>query len=199
MFLKIRVQKGVVNTKHDNPNLFFSQNRFGFTVRWIVSGETISQATYFEGDVIVVPENPTQANATFKGWTPEVPETMPAQNIDFVTTWNVSAHEHEAFIAGAYAPTCTEAGYTGNTYCKSCGETISAGQPIPKLGHNYQKHESEKNGVHTITNTCTRCGHTTRSSYNENKSGKYVSLRDFLNMIFEWIFETIFKVPYKKR
>lgn len=34
--------------------------------------------------------------------------------------------------------TCTENGYTGDTYCKSCGEVITAGSVIPALGHNFK-------------------------------------------------------------
>ena len=31
--------------------------------------------------------------------------------------------------------TCTEEGYTGDTYCKGCGEKLSVGSAITKLGH----------------------------------------------------------------
>ena len=34
-------------------------------------------------------------------------------------------------------PTCTEKGYTGDTYCKDCGEKLSGGKEIPALGHSY--------------------------------------------------------------
>lgn len=34
--------------------------------------------------------------------------------------------------------TCTENGYTGDTYCKSCGEVITAGSVIPALGHTFK-------------------------------------------------------------
>lgn len=34
--------------------------------------------------------------------------------------------------------TCTENGYTGDTYCKSCGEVITAGSVIPALDHNFK-------------------------------------------------------------
>lgn len=44
------------------------------------------------------------------------------------------------------AATCTEAGYTGDTYCLDCKELLLEGKSIPALGHNYV------NGI------CTRCG-----------------------------------------
>ena len=33
--------------------------------------------------------------------------------------------------------TCTEKGYTGDTYCKGCGEKLSDGKDIPMLDHDY--------------------------------------------------------------
>ncbi|MGN0458542.1 MAG: chitobiase/beta-hexosaminidase C-terminal domain-containing protein [Eubacterium sp.] len=38
-------------------------------------------------------------------------------------------------IRGAKEPTCTEEGYTGDTYCLGCGELLCAGDVIPKLTH----------------------------------------------------------------
>lgn len=31
--------------------------------------------------------------------------------------------------------TCTEEGYTGDTFCRGCGEKVSSGSSTPKLGH----------------------------------------------------------------
>ncbi|MBQ7580168.1 MAG: hypothetical protein IJU39_02550, partial [Clostridia bacterium] len=38
-------------------------------------------------------------------------------------------------LTGAVAATCTEAGYTGDTVCNDCGETVATGSVIPALGH----------------------------------------------------------------
>ena len=38
-------------------------------------------------------------------------------------------------IRNAKAATCTEDGYSGDTYCKDCGEKIGTGTPIPAKGH----------------------------------------------------------------
>lgn len=43
--------------------------------------------------------------------------------------------------------TCTEAGYTGDTYCTECGEVVSKGKEIAALGHDYDSNLK-----------CTRCG-----------------------------------------
>lgn len=39
---------------------------------------------------------------------------------------------------------CTEEGYTGDVYCKNCGELIESGEPISKTSHTY------KDGICTV-------------------------------------------------
>ncbi len=57
------------------------------------------------------------------------------------------AHEHTE-LRDAKETTCTENGYTGDTYCLDCGAKVYSGANIQTSGHNY------KNGI------CTRCGET---------------------------------------
>lgn len=63
------------------------------------------------------------------------------------------------------AATCTTAGYTGDTYCKSCNTKLSTGKSIAAKGHSTttktQKATASKDGK--ITTTCTRCGTTTKT------------------------------------
>lgn len=49
-------------------------------------------------------------------------------------------------LRNAREATCTEDGYSGDTYCLVCGEKIATGSVIPSTGHNYD------NGI------CTGCG-----------------------------------------
>lgn len=42
-------------------------------------------------------------------------------------------------VRGAKAATCTEKGYTGDTYCKTCMRMIQSGTDIDALGHNFAK------------------------------------------------------------
>ena len=44
-------------------------------------------------------------------------------------------HDGGTEIKNAKAATCTEKGYTGDTYCKGCGEKLADGKDIPALGH----------------------------------------------------------------
>ena len=67
-------------------------------------------------------------------------------------------------LRNAKEATCTEPGYTGDTYCKDCGEKISTGTPTPAKGHNWNEGKittaptCENAGVKTYT--CTVCNAT---------------------------------------
>ncbi|MBR2571189.1 MAG: hypothetical protein IKE30_03565 [Clostridia bacterium] len=50
--------------------------------------------------------------------------------------------------------TCTRDGYTGDIYCKGCGERIGKGSGIAALGHLWQE------ATYTAPKTCARCGAT---------------------------------------
>lgn len=73
------------------------------------------------------------------------------------------------------AATCTTAGYTGDTYCKTCNKKLSTGKSIAAKGHSTttktQKATASKDGK--ITTTCTRCGTTTKTVKITFKGSKY--------------------------
>lgn len=89
------------------------------------------------------------------------------------------------------AATCTTAGYTGDTYCKTCNKKLSTGKSIAAKGHSTttktQKATASKDGK--ITTTCTRCGTTTKTvkiakvskikyTYNGKKQTPSVTVKD---------------------
>ena len=47
-------------------------------------------------------------------------------------------HQHTAEAVEDKAATCTEAGYTGRTYCNECGSVVDWGTVVPATGHNYE-------------------------------------------------------------
>ena len=51
-----------------------------------------------------------------------------------VTSW----HEHTAHAISDKAATCTEAGYTGRTYCEICNSVVDWGTTVPATGHSYE-------------------------------------------------------------
>ena len=54
-----------------------------YTATFTFDGAAISTKQYNAGDAIVKPADPTKDGYTFKGWTPAVPSTMPAQDMTF--------------------------------------------------------------------------------------------------------------------
>ena len=60
--------------------------------------------------------------------------------------------------------TCTEAGYTGDLYCKDCRTTIRTGSSIPAKGHTWGQWKTTKKATCTEagieTHECRKCGKT---------------------------------------
>ena len=81
----------------------------------------------------------------------------------------------DTYVKDAKAPTCTEEGYTGDTYCADCDALLTKGEAIPATGHNWGEWETvtpatcEKNGLeqrvcrndssHVQENILTATGH----------------------------------------
>ena len=84
------------------------------------------------------------------------------ETVTYTVTRSKCTHEH---TAGRYysSPSCTSSGYSGDTYCKDCNETISYGYTISAYGHDYDngvittEPTAETDGI--ITYTCKRCKH----------------------------------------
>lgn len=57
-----------------------------YTVEWTVDGSAVSE-TYKKGESIILPEVPEKYGYIFGGWTPEVPVTMPDENLTFNGSW----------------------------------------------------------------------------------------------------------------
>ena len=81
------------------------------------------------------------------------------------TALNPEKHVNKEVINTKEA-TCTEAGYTGDTYCKDCKKTIETGTETEALGHDMTKTVSERveptceaEGKEVVIG-CTRCDYT---------------------------------------
>ena len=59
------------------------------------------------------------------------------------------------------AATCTEDGYTGDTYCLDCGEKIAEGEVIAALGHDF------------VNGDCSRCDEVLTSRFEDVKPGQF--------------------------
>ena len=79
----------------------------------------------------------------------------------YSVTLTSTCQHTEKEIRDAKAATCTEEGYTGDTYCKTCGVLISKGEVITAAGHTWDEGKvtvpptTEQDGEKTYT--CTVC------------------------------------------
>lgn len=76
-----------------------------------------------------------------------------------VTTIEATGHQNTGIINAADA-TCTNNGYTGDTYCSDCKTVIATGESLSKLSHHYVTVVTEPTCTSKgfTTHTCTACG-----------------------------------------
>ena len=83
---------------------------------------------------------------TFSGEGPQVDTEMYKMAKDMISTtegkayydaWN-GGHIHTAHAIADKAATCTEAGYTGRTFCEVCNSVVDWGTTVPATGHSYE-------------------------------------------------------------
>ena len=69
----------------------FSINNY--TITFDTDGGTeIPSINEYYGTRIAKPENPTKEGYTFAGWDVEIPETMPAENINIIAKWEINQY-----------------------------------------------------------------------------------------------------------
>ena len=85
----------------------------------------------------------------------------------YVETIPATGHQHTE-VRDKKEVTCEEDGYTGDTYCKDCGQLINKGTIIKATGHSWdngkvtEKATCKKEGIKTYT--CKNCGETKTES-----------------------------------
>lgn len=88
-------------------------------------------------------------------------------NKTYVETIPATGHQHTE-IKDKKAATCEKDGYSGDTYCKDCGQLISKGAVVKATGHSWDSGKvteaatCKKEG--TKTYTCKNCGETKTES-----------------------------------
>ena len=90
--------------------------------------------------------------------------TIPDTSTDGDDDEDAACEHTSTSVVNAQEATCTEDGYTGDTVCDICGETIAYGETIPATGHSYDDGtvttEPTCTEAGVMTYTCTVCGDT---------------------------------------
>lgn len=96
----------------DGKNLYdystVPSSNIEFTAKWLrngnvvylVDGKTYEAYEVREGEKVPVPENPKKFAHKFKGWNPEVPETMPSEDLEFKAQWEIDKEFVTVVIGG---------------------------------------------------------------------------------------------------
>ena len=111
-----------------------------YTVRWLNwDGTELYRTTEKYGATPVYGGvTPTRADDggnsyTFSGWNQTV--TAVTGDTTYTAQFTVACRHADTEIRNAKDATCTAPGYTGDTYCRKCGNKISSGEVIPAKGH----------------------------------------------------------------
>ena len=105
---------------------------------------------------------------SMRSYRPESPDANLELDVVFYPVEAFVCDHASTVVRDAVEATCTEAGYTGDTYCTVCGEKLADGEEIPALGHSWDegvvttRPTGAAEGVKTFT--CLRCGETRTES-----------------------------------
>ncbi len=77
------------------------------------------------------------------------------ESVTIAITREACTHGGETELRGSVEESCTEAGYTGDTYCLICEEKLATGEAIPATGHkDADKNHVCDNGCNVAQGTC---------------------------------------------
>lgn len=125
-----------------------------FTVKWVVDGVVTEQEITEQSPLTAPAEAPEKAGYIFKGWSPAIPDTMPAENLTFTAVFEAAPVAEIEIIT---APTKTAYTYkSGNidlsgielkvTYEDGYSETVTDTSKMTVSGF-----DSKKVGNQTVT------------------------------------------------
>ncbi|MDD6644289.1 MAG: endonuclease [Firmicutes bacterium] len=106
----------------------------------------------------------TTTTAENHSFTAEVTEsgiTYTCNVCGYSYTQSTTCGHANTYLSGYVAATCTTAGYTGDTVCSDCGDTIAYGETIPATGHSYgdwTHDDATSEASSTHSKTCANCG-----------------------------------------
>ena len=147
-----------------------------YDVTWVVEEDDIIQS-FIVGSTIIEPVSPTKTGYTFTGWTPEVPDIMPAEDLTFTATWTANTYD-AVFDAngGKWAD-----GTAKKTVPTAFDSQIAAPEAPVKQGYIFSKWSSEVGVMDSVDGKtfvaewiAATDTHYTVETYTMNTSGEYV-------------------------
>lgn len=148
----------------------FKVVRPSFTTTFNANGGTCSTASksVIYGNTYGTLPTPTRTGYNFDGWyTAATGGTKVTSSTTVAATGNHTLYAHWSCkhstteLRNVKAATCSAEGYTGDTYCKTCGTKTKSGTAVAKLTHSYTSTITTaptctQAGVKTFT--CSKCG-----------------------------------------
>ena len=113
-----------------------------YDVYFIANGKTVKKQTMTYGSPIVAPEAPDVEGYTFVGWTPEVAETVPANNVWYEAVYEVNTYTVTYYVDGEVV----------NVAEVKYGEEIPAYEPTVEEGMKFDGWQEEIPAVMPATN-----------------------------------------------
>ncbi len=156
---------GAIYTTKGGADICSSEGTGKYVQQGALGEETVTHQYNANSSDISIPITPAKLHNVDGSYT-ETKDAAAGKTIDYLDgVWGGKPCSHEnTEIRNAKDATCTEDGYSGDTYCKDCNEKISDGEIIPAKGHSWNKGEittsptCENAGVKTYT--CTVCNAT---------------------------------------
>ena len=149
---------GAIYTTKGGADICSSNGTGKYVQQGTPGKETVTHQYNASSSDISIPITPAKLHNADGSYT----ETKTAKAGDVINyvkgVWGGTPCAHEnTELRNAKAATCTEPGYTGDTYCKDCNEKISDGEISLALGHDW--------GEWTVTTpaTCTEKGEEKRT------------------------------------
>ena len=166
----------------NNPTYMVSFNANGGSC-------STSSKTVTYGNAYGTLPTPTRSGYTFNGWyTAATGGTKVTSSTAVSATSNHTLYAHwtcnhsTTEVRNAKSATCTAEGYTGDTYCKTCGTKTKTGTAITKIAHSYTatittQPTCAKEGVRTYKCSCgaTYTETIAKTSHNSNSTIPAVS------------------------
>ena len=144
---------GAIYTTKGGADICSSNGTGKYVQQGALGEETVTHQYNANSSDISIPITPAKLHNADGSYT-ETKDAAAGTTINYLDgVWGGKPCSHEnTEIRNAKAATCTEPGYTGDTYCKDCNEKISDGEISLALGHDW--------GEWTVTTspTCTEKG-----------------------------------------